>query len=312
MKLDDVKKVNEMAKPKQICSKCGHPMANFHTYRGKKPDGSPDWRCKSTVAPAPGYGNTPALAPGQTAPAATPTAKKAPASASPAASAGSTPAAAPAATNEASIEAQITKWLTTHGISGFKIGANNVIDVEDDATFRNLNRTELPSKVQFGSVGGDFIVSSCGLAKLRGCPKEVGTSEFGGNFLCNHNELTDLEGGPEVVNGYYSASGNDKLESIKGVAKRINGSLLLSNLPKLTSLEGIQDMIEHIGNEFDASGTPLASHVVGLMLIDGLESVKLQNKDIEKILNKHLKAGRNPYDCQEELIDAGFDAFAQL
>ena len=33
---------------------------------------------------------------------------------------------------------------------------------------------------------------------------------------------------------------------------------------------------------------------------------------VEKIINKHLKNGRDIFACQEELIENGFEAFAQL
>lgn len=34
--------------------------------------------------------------------------------------------------------------------------------------------------------------------------------------------------------------------------------------------------------------------------------------DVQNIINKHLKGDRDVFACQEELIEAGYDEFAQL
>ena len=59
----------------------------------------------------------------------------------------------------------------------------------------------------------------------------------------------------------------------------------------------------------------IKSHILGLLLIDGCKEVEMDNKDIEKIMNKYLKQPFTPhrlYDCQDELIEAGFEEYAQL
>jgi hypothetical protein len=46
--------------------------------------------------------------------------------------------------------------------------------------------------------------------------------------------------------------------------------------------------------------------------IDGLTQVLLDNKPVQKIINKYLKGDRDIFACQEVLIEAGFPEFAQL
>ena len=52
--------------------------------------------------------------------------------------------------------------------------------------------------------------------------------------------------------------------------------------------------------------------LLGLLLIDGLQKVFLDNMKVRVIINKHLKGDRDVFACQEELIEAGFEDFAQL
>ena len=88
-----------------------------------------------------------------------------------------------------------------------------------------------------------------------------------GRFYCVSNKLTSLEGAPTSVSGNFWCSNN-----------------------KLTSLEGIHKQIKKINGKFTAtSNLGLTSHLLGLILIDGITEIKIDNKDIEEILNRHLQ-----------------------
>ena len=76
-----------------------------------------------------------------------------------------------------------------------------------------------------------------------------------------------------------------------------------------------------IGGYANFISNPIKSHVLGLLLIDGLEEVSFESFSIgadaakhkvAQIINKHLKNGRDVFACQEELIEAGLDEYAQL
>lgn len=312
MKLNDVKKVTEMARVAAVCALCGKPKTGGHYYY------QGGFKCKGTGKPFTVAGGAGPAAADPTdvgddasaevaaaAPVATPTAKI-----------GKTPAATVSATvtpGPDATKAALDKWLKSHGVESYKMNEDGFIDVQGDVRLDSLRMAKLPGPVKFGTVGSDFICSSSGLTTLNGCPQHVGNGEFGGDFMCDHNEITSLEGGPRTVGGSYSFSGNDNLDSIQHLAEKIGGNVYAKDLPKLKNLQGIHKILRECGGFFDASGTKLESHVLGLLLVKGLESVKLDNSKVAEIINKHLKmADRNAHECQEELFDAGFANFAKL
>lgn len=315
MKLTDVvKKVTEMAKVAQVCANCGQPKASGHYYyKG-------GFRCKGTGKPFTLSGGAPAAVadPSANEPAAV-TADQEPTSVSTASTpkfgTKSTGVSTPpvAAAGPDAIKAAMDKWLKSHNIENFKINTDGYIDVDGEVRLDQMRMPKLPGPVKFGTVTGDFICSSTGLTVLTGCPQHVGTSEFGGDFMCDYNEMSSLEGGPKTVGGSYSCTGCDNLESFQHFAEKVGGSIFAQNLPKIKTLQGIHKVVRQCGGTFDLSGTKIESHALGLVLIKGLESVKLDNQEVANIINKHLKqADRNAHECQEELIDAGLAPFAKL
>jgi hypothetical protein len=154
-------------------------------------------------------------------------------------------------------------------------------------------------------VGGKFSCSNNNLTSLKGAPSEVG-----GKFYCSDNSLTSLEGSPSKVGGNFYCSHNN-LTSLKGAPSEVGGGFSCAN-NNLTSLEGIHLQISSIAHTGDFSNNPIKSHVLGLLLIDGLQKISLDNTKVEKIINKYLKGSRDVMDCQNELMDAGLDKYAQL
>jgi hypothetical protein len=102
-----------------------------------------------------------------------------------------------------------------------------------------------------------------------------------------------------------------RLDSLEGAPSSIGGNLYCSN-NNFTSLHNIHKIIKHIGGHADFRYNPITSHVLGLLLIDGLLFVMLGNEKVEDIINKHLEGDRDVFACQEELIEAGYEEFAQL
>ncbi len=175
-------------------------------------------------------------------------------------------------------------------------------------------------------VDGDFYCSDNKLTSLEGAPSSVG-----GYFVCSRNKLTSLKGGPTSVGGYFYCSRN-KLTSLKGAPTFVGGDF---NCPRnnITSLEGapssiggdfscpgnnitslhnIHKHIKHIGSYADFNNNPITSCVLGLLLIDGLTHVYIHHIEVQKIINKHLSGDRDVFACQEELIEAGYEDYAQL
>ena len=159
--------------------------------------------------------------------------------------------------------------------------------------------------------GGDFDCSiNDNLTSLKGSPTKVT-----GNFWCGNNpKLVSLESNLDEVTGYFSCGDNPSLTSLKGIPK-IVGTISCTNNPKITSLEGIHKQITRLKGRFIANKTPIKTHVLGLLLINGCTEVIFDNKEVAAILNKYLpntRGNKAVIDCQYELSDAGFDDFAEL
>jgi hypothetical protein len=133
---------------------------------------------------------------------------------------------------------------------------------------------------------------------------------FNGHFSCSNKKLTSLKGAPSSVSGYFSCYSNN-LTSLEGAPSSVGGHFVCSR-NKLTSLHNIHKQIKHIGLNANFEFNPITSCVLGLLLIDGLKEVYLDNTHLQSIINKHIKGDKDIFACQEELIENGFDEFAKL
>lgn len=150
-----------------------------------------------------------------------------------------------------------------------------------------------------------FVCSDHKLTSLKGAPSSVD-----GYFACHGNLLTSLKYAPSKISKSFYCYDN-KLTTLEGAPSSIGGEFSCYK-NKLTSLHNIHKQIKFIGGSADFQVNPIKSHVLGLLLIDGLKSIFIGNKQVQKIIDKHLKGERDVFACQEELIDAGFEDFAQL
>jgi len=123
-----------------------------------------------------------------------------------------------------------------YSIENYTINSDGTVDVDGDVYLNNKS-TKLPLK--FGKVSGDFDCNFNNLTTLEGCPQSVG-----GNFGCTNNKLTTLEGCPQSVGGYFTC-GYNLLISLKGCPQSVGGDFSCKrNL--LTTLEGCPQSL--IGN----------------------------------------------------------------
>lgn len=173
---------------------------------------------------------------------------------------------------------------------------------------------------------GNFECVRCDLTSLEGAPEYVE-----GSFECQKNELKTLVGGPtNVLDGYFCQ--NNKLTTLKGCAPNVTDFNCADNVltsldyapefitnsidctgNKITSLKNIHLTIKHIGDAFYGMKNPLKSHVLGLILIEGLQYIEVDSNVLQKILNKYRGKGRQGVvNAQAEMIEAGYPEFAQL
>ena len=149
---------------------------------------------------------------------------------------------------------------------------------------------------------GHFSVADMNLESLNGCPSEVV-----GQFVCANNKLTNLIGGPTEVK-FINAYGNN-LTSLSGAPSIIHRSGDFKE-NKLENLHNIHKEILE-AEELWFQDNPIKSHILCLLKIRNLKIVYFDDKTLESIITKYLPRG-NLLECQQELIDAGFEDFAQL
>lgn len=151
----------------------------------------------------------------------------------------------------------------------------------------------------------DYYCNHIQLTSLQGSPSLVT-----GSFHCYNNDLTSLKGGPKDVSKDFHCF-NNELVSLEGAPTIIGGNFYCSG-NKLTSLKGIHKIIKLIGSVGYFDNNLITSNVLGLLKIEELRQVKLDEKKVERIINKHLKGDRDIFACQEDLVNAGFEDFAKL
>jgi len=173
-----------------------------------------------------------------------------------------------------------------------------------DFLFESTGRSVADLKIDYK--GGNFFCANNRLTSIEGAPSHVD-----GYFNCASNELTSLEGAPSRVDGNFDCAYN-KLTSLEGAPSHVNGNFDCA-YNELASLKDVHKHIAEIKGIFYALDNPINSHVLGLLLIKGVTKVRLDNKQVEEILNRHFGKGRaGMLMAQEELIEAGLEEFAQL
>ena len=158
------------------------------------------------------------------------------------------------------------------------------------------------------SVGGDFWCYKNKLTSLEGAPASVI-----GYFDCDYNQLTSLEGAPTSVGGDFICA-NNKLTTLKGAPSSVGSNFYCYN-NQLTSLTSIHKILKQMNGIFYANKNPLKSNIIGLLLVKGCNKVELDNKQVEEIINRHMKS---PFghlrvlECQSEMLDADLGEWAEL
>lgn len=189
------------------------------------------------------------------------------------------------------------------------------------------------------SVAKDYQISGCtSLTSLRGTPKIIkgdfsctgnkklkdltgGPSEIVGDCNLVFSSFESLKGSPASVGGDFNISFNPGIKSLEGCPEKVNGDFNCKHGIGLENLKNINKYIKHIGGKFICHA-PLKSHVLGLLKIAGLKEVSvsidyLSSKSaitpptVSKMLNKYIPEG-DLFACQQELIDANLEEFAQL
>ena len=230
------------------------------------------------------------------------------------------------------------KSLIGKVINGKKISLSTKDEEWDDAfECDSMGLTTLkycPKKIN----GEFYCANNSNLESLEGMPQEGVTA-----LVADECDLRSLKGIPVKINGDLSIVKNSNLTSLKGCSEEVSNFfasqcnlLSLEGFPKvkrdidislnqnLTSLKGIHKIIEEINGSLSI-GTSVKSNILGILKIKNVKELKfsLQSAPINdvtrltqlaNIINWYLP---NPttsqiIDCQNELIEAGFEEYAEL
>lgn len=190
------------------------------------------------------------------------------------------------------------------------------LEVEDKFRYTNYRETGAKNLIGAPVKCRTCEIQSNALTSLEGAPKEV---KF--FTLSESPSITSLKHSPEKCDTYmlYNVSG---ITSLEGISQSIN-QLSIFESKNLTSLHNIHKQIKRIDGEMYLSASFLKSHILGILLIPGLTELSVVNTssknpklvEAAKIINKYLPNDRGNdavVDCQNELLDAGLEDFAQL
>jgi len=211
---------------------------------------------------------------------------------------------------EALNESNIHDVCREYGITNYTINDDGSIDGDGDVYLSNSNLTKLP--LNFNHISGDFNCQVNKLTSLEGAPKEVD-----GDFYCDENQLISLKGAPLSVGGVFNCRHN-KLTSLEGAPKEVGGYFDCSYV-RLTSLEGSP---VHVGDDFYCQGNKLTSlegapkHIGGvfncrynqLMYLDHLPEVRsdiyMDNNPVNSIVYMWIEEPEGRWERWEYFQDS--------
>jgi hypothetical protein len=183
---------------------------------------------------------------------------------------------------------------------------DGLLNVPHPVFLNNSTFEELP--VKFGTVQGDFTISNSKITTLKGVPHTVK-----GTFNVSFNpNLTSLQYSPTDIEISYDCSINENLTSFEGITQDIKGYVNATSCRNLNSFKGIGK----IGNGLYLEGSlDKLPGLLRILKIEHLSKVVTSIKKLDDILNRYLTEplkNRDIMECQEEMIDAGFERWAKL
>ena len=172
-------------------------------------------------------------------------------------------------------EAEVAKICKKYGIKNWSINSDGLVDVDGDVDLFKRSLKKLPLK--FGKVTGDFCCNGNQLTTLEGAPETVG-----GDFWCQYNKLTTLEGAPQSVSGSFNCSYN-QLTTLEGAPEAVGGGFYCHN-NQLTTLEGAP---ETVGGGFYCNSNKLTTLEGAPYSVSGFDCEG--NKRLNTLITKNLK-----------------------
>ena len=242
---------------------------------------------------------------------------------------------------------ELEKLLKKYKIRNYTIREDGLVDVNGGVNISRGKFSKIP--IKFGKitdyfncsynkyltsledapqeVGGSFICEVCdNLTSLEGCPQEIGRNfdcymchkllslvggptKVGGSYNCGVCiKLTNLKGCPQEINGDFNCHSNDKLISLEYGPQIVHGDYNCYDCRNLTSLKYLP---KRLTSSLNVRMTSKVKDYLSIFKIEGITDFRTDNAVIEKIINKYLPK-RDMLNCQDELIEAGFEEYAEV
>ena len=143
------------------------------------------------------------------------------------------------------------------------------VDVDGDFNCVGQGLSDLKG-VRFGKVEGNFSCEDNQLTSLEGAPREVG-----GNFSCRNNQLTTLEGAPQKVGGGFDCDNNPvSEETLKSIFSRMNeGESYMKTVESLWTEIPLEDQILLYRPEFEWVGADEGKKLDALRAYQGFKGM---------------------------------------
>lgn len=226
---------------------------------------------------------------------------------------------------ESSDDNKILSLLDDYGITKEKVEVHQdgSISAEKNIKFDNKHFDDNVLPFKFKKVDGQFSIVNTGLMSLEGCPEVITDT-----FIASANLFKDLKHFPKKVKG--ATLSHNQIKNFEGVGEIDS---LIANSCKIDSLKGLPDGMSYLELRFNERLTSLKDlpkNIQKLFIdetlfrrdftqffIKGVKNIEVDiftnhemTLKILRIVNKHLPNGRaGLIDCQDELIDAGFDEY---
>jgi len=172
-------------------------------------------------------------------------------------------------------EIEVGKICKKYNITNWTLNPDGTVDVNDSVDLSIPMGWLLSSySGQKSGVGKEFLKSMVPLSKL---PLKFG--RVTGDFLCQYNLLTSLEGCSIEIGGSFNCSDN-QLTSLEGCPTEIGGDFWC-HTNQLTSLKGAPEYIEGQVNFIPNNNLPV--------YIKQILKLNDNNKDIQKYILKWQK-----------------------
>lgn len=140
-----------------------------------------------------------------------------------------------------------------------------------------------------------------------------------GNFNITDGSIATFENFPVKITGDCHITTSDNLRSFDGCPEYIEGDFVM-NCPSISSLHNLHKHLKHV-TLINVDTDRIKDSILGLLLIDGFMGIyTIINLPFPvagpfEILNRHAAKGLGKealFACQQDMIDAGFEEYAQL